>query len=470
MTIMKYNALFFLLLFSLLSEAENIKIIVNKVPSNHMFEDTVYVAGNFNGWNPEDENYRLTLNEDHSYSIIIEGTGLAEFKFTRGGWAKVEKGSNCAEISNRSFTFGSDTLYTAIIINWADKCSTGSGSRTATANVSVMDASFYIPQFDRTRRIWVYLPPDYETSGAYYPVLYMHDGQNLFDAYYSFAGEWQIDESLNRMISEGVPASIVIGIDNGGSERINEYTPWGNAGYGGGQGDRYVEFLVETLKPFIDKTFRTLPDRENTGIMGSSLGGLISYYAGLKYQEVFSKIGIFSPSFWFSDSSYVMARNTEKRFDRQMYFLAGGKEGVGNEVIIDCQNMIDTLLSSGFSASEMKLVSKADGQHSEWFWRQEFPDCYRWFWGIKSDHSIFPNIKMEVFPNPAFESITLNFDNRGKTYQVKILDSSGKIVYDSFHSDRKVVISNLNLANGIYLVYCICDTLQISRKILISGE
>jgi predicted alpha/beta superfamily hydrolase len=467
---MRYFYLIVILLFSLWSEAEKITIVVKKLPSNHMFEDTIYMAGNFNEWNPQDQNYRLTLNDNHTYSITIEGTGIAEFKFTRGGWAKVEKGNNCAEISNRSFIFGTDTLYEATIVNWADKCSTGSGSHTAAANVSVMDASFYMPQFDRTRRIWVYLPPDYETSVTKYPVIYMHDGQNLFDTYYSFAGEWQIDESMNRMISEGAPASIVVGIDNGGSERINEYTPWGNADYGGGQGARYVDFLVETLKPYIDKTYRTLADRENTGIMGSSLGGLISYYAGLKYQEVFSKIGIFSPSFWFSDSSFVMARNTEKRFDMQMYLLAGGQEGAGNEVVIDCQKMIDTLLLAGFSASEMKLVSKADGQHSEWFWRREFPDCYCWFWGIKTTNPLTPNIKMEVSPNPASNLLSLHFDNQDKPYQVRILNSRGNLVYNSFHSDCNIVINTLNLANGIYLINCIGESIQINRKFLISRE
>src|SRR5690606_36165183 len=145
------------------------------------------------------------------------------------------------------------------------------------------------------------LPPDYETSAKYYPVLYMHDGQNLFDVRTSFSGEWKVDEHLDSLFLLGDPGCIVVGIDNGGTNRINEYSPWVNPQYGGGQGDQYIEFLIETLKPYIDQNYRTLPDAEHTGIMGSSMGGLISYYGGLTNQNVFGRIGAFSSSFWFSN-------------------------------------------------------------------------------------------------------------------------------------------------------------------------
>jgi predicted alpha/beta superfamily hydrolase len=127
-----------------------------------------------------------------------------------------------------------------------------------------MDENFFMPQLNRSRRIWLYLPPAYETSGLSYPVMYMHDGQNLFDVLTAYSGEWEVDEALNTLASQGHKVPIVVGIDNGGTNRIGEYTPWSNPDYGGGDGDLYIRFIVETLKPYIDQHYRTLSDRSNT--------------------------------------------------------------------------------------------------------------------------------------------------------------------------------------------------------------
>ena len=132
----------------------------------------------------------------------------------------------------------------------------------------------------------------------------MHDGQNVFDAATSFAGEWNVDDSLSIMQMNGDSGAIVVAIDNGGQYRLDEYCPYNNPTYGGGQGDLYADFLVSTLKPAIDSAFRTRPDRLNTAIAGSSVGAYIALYAGIKYQNVFSKIGSFSPAYWFEDSIY----------------------------------------------------------------------------------------------------------------------------------------------------------------------
>ncbi len=160
--------------------------------------------------------------------------------------------------------------------------------------------SFIIPQLNRERRIWMYLPPDYEVSNEAYPVVYMHDAQNLFDETTSYSGEWSVDETLDRLFKDKNLKLIVVGIDNGGEKRLDEYSPWKNEKYGGGEGDAYLDFVVNTLKPYIDNNFNTLKDKTNTAIIGSSMGGLISHYAALKYPEVFGKIGVYSPAFWFS--------------------------------------------------------------------------------------------------------------------------------------------------------------------------
>jgi predicted alpha/beta superfamily hydrolase len=161
-----------------------------------------------------------------------------------------------------------------------------------------------MPQLDRNRTIWLYLPTDYHSTTKSYPVLYMHDGQNLFDHATSFVGEWEIDETLDSLAKLGYEVPIVVGINNGQQRRIDELTPWPNDKYGGGDGEAYLKFLTETLKPKIDSAYRTKPQARHTGIMGSSLGGLISFYGGLAYNHVFGIIGAFSPSFWFSDQVY----------------------------------------------------------------------------------------------------------------------------------------------------------------------
>jgi hypothetical protein len=123
-----------------------------------------------------------------------------DLQASRGSWQTVEGNESGGFLPNRNFTFGSaDTLWIAIL-SWEDLGGTGS---TAAENVIIMDEAFYMPQLNRHRRIWLYLPPDYETSGKDYPVLYMHDGQNLFDHYTSFAGEWEVDETLNCAFRSG---------------------------------------------------------------------------------------------------------------------------------------------------------------------------------------------------------------------------------------------------------------------------
>jgi predicted alpha/beta superfamily hydrolase len=238
----------------------------------------------------------------------------------------------------------------------------------------------------------------------------MQDGQNLFDAFYSFAGEWEIDETLNKLFTENGQACIVIGIDNSGTYRIKEYSPWVNPTYGGGEGHLYARFLTETLKPKVDSLFRTLPDRENTGIMGSSLGALISFYTGLKYQHIFSKIGIFSPSFWFSPECYTFASQTPGTQGMKLYFLAGGQE---NGVSEHCIRMMDTLSKAGYPEDEMRLKTVPNGQHSEWFWRQEFRSAFEWLFpkptGLDENSKSSGFIK-PLFPNPTSGLVYIKSD------------------------------------------------------------
>jgi metallo-beta-lactamase class B len=246
--------------------------------------------------------------------------------------------------------------------------------------VFVLQEEFNIPHLNRKRKVWMYLPPDYTNSPKRYPVIYMQDGQNLFDERASFAGEWHVDEALDHLFyHDGDKGSIVVGIENAreGAQRLSEYSPWFNSynNYGG-DGEHYVNFVVHTLKPYIDQHFRTLPNRENTAIMGSSMGALIAIYAVIQHQEVFGKAGIFSPSLWFSENVYSHIDTIRKRQSLKLYLLAGEKEGA--YVSNGLRRLYHTLLQTGFSNNEINMEIAWDGTHQEWFWAREFPKAYKW--------------------------------------------------------------------------------------------
>ncbi|MCK4664183.1 MAG: hypothetical protein KAT68_15045 [Bacteroidales bacterium] len=368
--------IFFNLLFITTLNAQ-VTFIISSLPDNTTTEDIIYIAGNFNSWNPGHPDYALQLNDEGFLYITsppqTEGTNI-EFKFTRGSWETVEKSSDGKKTDNREFTFGNGDTVHITIYNWANNENIDIRS-TAAENVSIVDTKFYIPQLDRYRRIWIYLPPGYDKTDKHYPVLYMHDGQNVFDASTSYLGEWEVDETLNNLAEQGYKVPIVVAIDNGCLERFNEYSPWQYADSTGGFGDLYIDFIVETLKPHIDSIYRTFPDRENTGIMGSSMGGLISAYGALKMQDVFSKAGIFSPSYSFSDSLWTFVQETRKQKHMKLYQIIGSREyGMSKYMLA----MHDTLLSVGFEKSEVfsKVIKR--GKHNEELWKQEFSAAYLW--------------------------------------------------------------------------------------------
>jgi len=366
--------------------------IILKVPANTPYSGNIYISGSFNNWNPADDSYAMKRNANGTYIFYFPGLlGSVHYKFTRGSWESVEVADGGGEIKNRKLEFGVATTLNLEVAQWKDLGNAAPPKHTAQKNVVIVQEEFKIPQLNRTRKIWIYLPPDYATSKTKYPVLYMHDAQNLFDSYYSFAGEWEIDEAMNKIFEATKKGIIIVAIDHGGNNRLKELTPWKNAKYeNSGDGDKYAKFIVETLKPYIDSKYRTLPTRENTGVMGSSLGGLMSFYLGVKYQNIFGKVGVFSPSFWFSDSSYILPAHVQKKFTTKMYLLAGGKESKDRNVINETKKMMDALLAKGYKEDEIKFVPKEDGQHNETFWKREFPDAIVWLFGLQTTATIKP--------------------------------------------------------------------------------
>ncbi|OCB77045.1 alpha-mannosidase [Flavobacterium piscis] len=247
---------------------------------------------------------------------------------------------------------------------------TSAQESSASKNVSTF--TIEAPQLKTTKKIWIYLPEDYSATAKKYSVIYMHDAQNLFNSKTAYSGEWNVDEKLDSLKAP----VIVIGIEHGNDKRIDELTPFKNEKYGGGNADNYLDFIVKTLKPYIDKNYRTKPKAKNTIIMGSSLGGLVSYYAILKYPETFGKAGVFSPSFWFSNDIYTLTEKAPK-IKTKIYFLCGDKES--DDMVKDMTKMerlLDTKRCYCLHLTKSKIVK--GGEHNEKLWRDGFVKAVLW--------------------------------------------------------------------------------------------
>jgi len=430
------------------------------------------LAGDFNGWNAGDTNMQFTKNSDGTYSLTKDlSAGLLEFKLTRGNWETVEGNENGNVRPNRQFNYnGSPQTLNLEILSWEDFGN--GGILNLPPNVFIVDQDFYMPELDRTRRIWIYLPPDYNTAtDKYYRVLYMHDAQNLFTPQTTaFGTEWEVDETLTELFEQGDEGCIVVGIDNGEGQRIDEYSPWVNVSYGGGEGDEYADFLVTTLKPYIDQNYRTKPEREHTGIMGSSLGGLISHYTALEYPETFGKAGIFSPSYWFSGEAYTHVLASGHPEEMRICLLSGGQEG-GGSVVIDTENMYQTFLEVGYGMDEIKNVVKADGKHEEAFWAREFGESYKWLFEVDlgTDIEVSPSENPILFyPNPVTEKLFLKVPATFKNGTLSILTIEGKTIQQNNFTNNNNQFDLQKLDNGFYILQVILDEklVRIERMIL----
>ncbi len=232
------------------------------------------------------------------------------------------------------------------------------------------------PELGNARDIDIYLPPSYQGSGRHYPVAYMHDGQNLFDHALSFAGAWHVDETMERVAREGLEA-IVVGVANMGPARIDEYSPFRDGRLGGGRGDAYVQFLAGTLKPLIDAQFRTRRDREHTGIIGSSMGGLISLYGFLRRPDVFGFAGVMSPSLWFARGAMFDLVREIPRWSGRVYLDTG--TGEGREQVRHSREMARLLRhGAAHPRLQMRYFEARDAGHNEEAWASRFELAIRW--------------------------------------------------------------------------------------------
>ena len=352
-------------------------ILKNASDFSTEIQNSIYIAGNFNTWNPGEEKLKLK-NENGKLSVTFlpdSGTTQFEYKFTRGTWQTAEVYKDGGYRSNRSYFYTAGMVLEETIESFQDIAPI----KIIEPNKDVIQIKVYSPELNREKTIRIYLPCDYKTSTKKYPVLYMLDGQNLFDDVYAYGGEWGVDENMDSICNLGLLTSIVVGIDHAGDKRFTEYSPWYVSDeYGGGEGDEFGSFLVNTLKPKIDSMYRTKPQREFTAVAGSSMGGLESLYIVLNHNTTFSKGGIFSPAFWTSDGNFDNAKTFNSQLPTKLFFICGAMEGNDAHYMRDMESMYDILLNKKLMNLQMRMVVESTGTHSEWFWRSEFFEVYKW--------------------------------------------------------------------------------------------
>lgn len=231
---------------------------------------------------------------------------------------------------------------------------------------------------DTARDVLIYLPPGYDTdTRRRYPVLYLQDGQNLFDGATAFipGKEWRVDETAQRLIrARAIEPLIIVGIYNAGVHRLAEYTPSATRRFReAGRADAYGRMIVEELKPLIDRTYRTLPDAMHTGIGGSSLGGLVSLYLGLKYPQVFRKLAVLSPSVWW-DNGFIIGQvlRLTGRPDTKIWLDVGTREGdpaSHQRNVEDTRALRDALIQKGWVLDrDLQYLEAVGAEHNEEAW------------------------------------------------------------------------------------------------------
>ncbi len=436
----------YIVLFGAQWAGASMTIEITGFPQLTPLMDDIYLAGNINDWNPSDENMRF-VKSGQTYTLSISNTSgeTIQCKFTRGtDWTTVEGNSQGSYIPDRSFVYAENTTLQLSIEGWEDI----SGTHTVTPNVFILDSDLWMPQLQRKRRIWLKLPESYSGSNQEYPVIYMHDGQNLFDQATSFSGEWSIDETIDQAVGDCWSDVIVVGIDNGGEYRIDELSPWINTEYNeGGEGEAYAQFMVENLKPLIDSAFRTIEDREHTVVMGSSLGGLISMYIWANYNDVFARAAIFSPAFWFNQEIFDFVEGNPVALNSEIYFVCGNNES--NSMVPDMEQMKNIVVANGLLPDQIQYSVYSGGQHNEAYWdiyfEQALPELVNC--AVSMPELVLDDEDL-IYPNPASDSIRLK-TNRGQLIRFEILDNKGSIMLSSGIPDSGIV--NLSvLSKGQY--------------------
>ncbi|GAB3642519.1 alpha/beta hydrolase [Spirosoma arcticum] len=423
---------------------------------DHPADEPIFLAGDINDWQPNDERFRLITDPAdgvHTLRIPAPPSRIV-YKFTRGSWACEERNAQGGPIDNRTWEARSDgPLVYARIAGWRD-WPDRMAIELEEVNVYVWHDALWMPSLQRHRRIWVYLPPDYDKTDRHYPVLYMHDAQNLFVNAASPYEKWQVARTLNRLAAETNWGCLVVGIEHGETERLAEYSPVANPQHGGGDGGAYLTFLLDTLKPLTDTTFRTRPDAANTVMVGSSMGGLISVYAALRHGNVFGKVAAFSPSLWWSDDVYALAAAAPYNFVHKLALLGGEQES--ETMLPDLLALYYTLVDNGYYEHKIQFDFYRDGTHTEHFWGRELERAIRWLFSEELG-------QMPDQPAAVLDESTRELRLLKPFVRADLLNGYGKVIFtlDGSVGDRIPIQPHWR---GLFALKCLLPDQRIELK------
>lgn len=370
----------------------------------------IYFASSINGWNPRDEKFRLTPQSDGKWRLALPqkpGGGLIEFKFTRGSWSHEELDENLNTISNRYFPKvdasklapGEQPRIEFVIPAWGDQRAQDPDLK-ARDPYRVMNIEGVVRRVEvrggaggaegSFRDLLVWLPPGYddpENADRSYPVLYMQDGQNLFEKMPGTPAEWAADETATRLIkAREMQPIIIVGVPHSGEHRVTEYLPVPVSGDLTPGGDRYVEFLVTQVKPRVDRLFRTLQDPRNTAVGGASLGAAVALHAVNTRPDVFGvllaeslPLATWDPAAW---DQYI---RSIRAFPVRAYIGMGGKElgkdpanTARNRQYVEAAIRLDhAFATAGLDRSRRMLIVGDEAEHNEVAWAARLPDALR---------------------------------------------------------------------------------------------
>jgi len=346
------------------------------------------LGANANGWDPGAAGWAFRRDGRGRATLEVElprGT-LLLYKVTRGGWPAVETRADGLAQENRALDVLAPVTVRLSVARWAD---TPGGARPPSTRHGTVEAlpAVESPELGNRRDVLVCLPPGYARETRRYPVLYMHDGQNAFDAATAFVQqEWQADEAALDSARAGQPVIVVavsaIEQQPRGGGRLSEYGPFPVPELGAeGLGPRYAAFLADTLKPLVDARYRTLPDRWHTGLAGASMGGLISLYAALERPEVYGFAGVFSPSLWFADGAIFPWVEARPRGPAVRVWLdTGDREGDTLEqaaAAVEAASRLAGLLR--LAGHDVRFEVAPGGRHTENAWAARFPRALQLF-------------------------------------------------------------------------------------------
>ncbi len=369
---------------------DNVRVRIEvKIPvSDNEVESAVewYLAGNvkeLGQWRPDGLKLNRTDDKVYVAEFSLPAGSRVQYKVTRGTWATVEKDAAGKDVANREFVAaateddGPQTI-SIVVQKWGTATSKKS-TITGSLKVHEQISSKYL---SRTRNINVWLPPDYEESDNRYPVLYLQDGQNLFDeSAAAFGVEWRADESAMELITKReIPELIIVGIWNT-ADRMDEYTLTKDERLNqGGRGLDYIRFIVEELKPLVDRTYRTRTDCQSTSIGGSSLGGLIAMHACLENPDVFGNCLAFSPSLGWDQESLLKSLQNDKKWPAniRLWLSMGTREGRDPEShkrnLVRAQRLHQLLSQDSTNiTAAIPFQEFSDASHDEKSWAAQFP-------------------------------------------------------------------------------------------------